>query len=51
MKQKVRWKFILSFDEILSVIYIDVYIYIDTLHGDGIIPHDARQIILRAFFI
>lgn len=51
MKQKVRWKFILSFDEILSVIYIYTYIYIDTLDGDDIIPYDARQIILRAFFI
>ena len=30
-------------------LYIDVYI--DTLDGDKIIPHDARQIILRAFFI
>ena len=47
MKQKMEIS--LSFDEILSVIYIDVYI--DTLDGDGIIPHDARQRILRAFFI
>ena len=47
-----RWRiyFVLWWDsECYIHLYIDVYI--DTLDGDKIIPHDARQIILRAFFI